>query len=350
MDFGGHNLGHNTPTLGKPLSPVKHLHVQGSQSECPISMKFSPSLSAQLPSCLLCSWALPTSAKSPWHDVAGMKAGFLLLPLGDMRLIYSWGISVPTTIGLFWLGTVQSILCMATCIIHEGGLVSPRTCCSFARIMGFDRTPCHAGLLVISVVITIPFLITYPWWPLSATVEETPLFPHAEASWVTAAVPLQPLGHRLLWGFLFSSCFSSFPIFWFLSHAPLNRWTVTPLMFYTIALKGLSVGEQVFKSLCSLSPTQSALPAFTLGGGSSVPRLQPALSQVEKNSKGDIIFKSLNVLSGCFGNLTSGKRFLDSGLVTDVAMSAVNNQEIEDPVRPYFCLSAGNLWSFHSFV
>lgn len=52
------------------------------------------------------------------------------------------------------------------------------------------------------------------------------------------------------------------------------------------------------------------LSAFTLGEGSCLPRLQPALSQVEKNSKGNIIFKSLNVLSGCFGNLTSGKRSL----------------------------------------
>lgn len=64
----------------------------------------------------------------------------------------------------------------------------------------------------------------------------------------------------------------------------------------------------------SLSPN-AASPSLRaaclhLGEGSSRPWLQPALSQVEKNSKGNIIFKSLNVLSGCFGNLTSGKRSL----------------------------------------
>lgn len=47
----------------------------------------------------------------------------------------------------------------------------------------------------------------------------------------------------------------------------------------------------------SLQPvTPSVLPAFTLGEGSFFPGLQPALSQVEKNSKGNIIFKNLNEL------------------------------------------------------
>lgn len=33
-------------------------------------------------------------------------------------------------------------------------------CCSFARIIGFDRAGCGAVLLVMVAVITIPFLIT----------------------------------------------------------------------------------------------------------------------------------------------------------------------------------------------
>lgn len=39
-------------------------------------------------------------------------------------------------------------------------------------------------------------------------------------------------------------------------------------------------------------------------------------------------------------------KVLGSGLVTDVALSAVNNQEIEDPTRPYFCLSTETLQSY----
>lgn len=33
-------------------------------------------------------------------------------------------------------------------------------CCSFARIIGFDRAGCGAVFLVMAAVITIPFLIT----------------------------------------------------------------------------------------------------------------------------------------------------------------------------------------------
>lgn len=80
---------------------------------------------------------------------------------GTWGLYNSWGLAVPTTSSPFWWSSARRVLCIATCIIHEGGVVSPRACCSFARIMSFDRTPCRAGLLVTSVVITVPFLITY---------------------------------------------------------------------------------------------------------------------------------------------------------------------------------------------
>ena len=36
-------------------------------------------------------------------------------------------------------------------------------------------------------------------------------------------------------------------------------------------------------------------------------------------------------------------------LVTDVASCAVNNQEIEDPTRLYFCLSPEDLQPFNYF-
>lgn len=183
---------------------------------------------------VLCSWGPPTSTKSP-HTVAGMKAGFLLPPLRDIGPYNSWGLAVPTMNGPFWLSSAPNVLCVATCIIHEGGLMSSWVCCSFARIMGFDRIPCLAGPFVISVVITIPFLIAYPWWPLSATAEETPLSSYAEASWVNATT------HCVLWGMAYPG--SSFPLFcppppfpipWFLSHAPLKKWIewiVTLLIF-----------------------------------------------------------------------------------------------------------------------
>ena len=86
---------------------------------------------------------------------------FCILLLGTWGLCNSWGLAVPTVSGPFWWSSARQVLHVATCIIHKRGLMSPRACCSFARIMSFDRTPCHAGLLVTLVVITIPFLITY---------------------------------------------------------------------------------------------------------------------------------------------------------------------------------------------
>lgn len=67
--------------------------------------------------------------------------------------------------------------------------------------------------------------------------------------------------------------------------------------------------ERVGLEALVLPVTCLVLSAFTLGEAVLL-RLQPAPSQMEKNSKGNIIFKRLNVLSGCFGNLTSGKRSL----------------------------------------
>lgn len=109
------------------------------------------------------------------------------------------------------------------------------------------------------------------------------------------------------WGLLSLAVFPLFPILWFLSHAPFKKRIVIPLIL-DYCSEGPEDGRGGLQA--SLQPTtRSELPPFPLGEGSSLPRLQPAPGPVEKNSKGNV-FKSLNVLSGCFGNLTSGKRSL----------------------------------------
>lgn len=261
---------------------------------------------------VLCSWGPPTSTKSP-HTVAGMKAGFLLPPLRDIGPYNSWGLAVPTMNGPFWLSSAPNVLCVATCIIHEGGLMSSWVCCSFARIMGFDRIPCLAGPFVISVVITIPFLIAYPWWPLSATAEETPLSSYAEASWVNATTTVSFEAWPtpgLPFPFSVPPPLSPFPGFWAMPHLRNGSNGLSPFWFLDNCSEGLEAGRVGLSVSMQQPVTPSVLPVFTLGGGSSFPRLQPALSPVEKNSEGNIIFKNLNVLSGCFRNLTSGKRSL----------------------------------------
>lgn len=176
--------------------------------------------------------------------------------------------------------------------------------------MSFDRTPCRAGLLVTSVVITIPFLITYlihdgPFQLL----QRRCLCP---LTWRQAgSLPLLPRALRPLFPLL--RFFPSFPVF---SLSPFSgfwarprlRWIVTPLIFWPLLWRAKRQGYWS-SSLHAACPSLTAA-CLHLGEGSSLPRLQPALSQVEKNSEGNIIFKSLNVLSGCFGNLTSGKRSL----------------------------------------
>lgn len=150
----------------------------------------------------------------------------------------------------FWLSSAQSILCVATCIIHEGGLLSPRACCSFERIMGFDRAPCCAELLDISVVITIPFLITYPWWLLSAAAEEMPCPLTQRQAGSLPPLP-QSLRCSLPEGLLpLPACVSPFPVLWFLSHAPLRN-ELPPLWFLGWCSKGPKDGESRSLSLCA---------------------------------------------------------------------------------------------------
>lgn len=148
------------------------------------------------------------------------RLDFCFYLLGTQGLHNCWGLAVPTMNGPFWLSSAPNVLCGATYIIHEGRLLSHRVCCSFARITGFDGTPCCAALLVISVVI-IPFLIAYPWWPLEAAAEETSLSSWAEASWVNAATTLASAAWpTLVLPFPFSLFFHVLPYsgFWAMPH------------------------------------------------------------------------------------------------------------------------------------
>lgn len=159
MVFEGCNLDPNTPPLGECLLLSSIYMFQAHN----LSVLFPQRFSLTLYGCpvVLCSWGPCTSTRYP-HVVGGMQAGFLLLLLRDIRPVRLLGTCYPPYEWSLLIKQRPHVLCVATCIIHEGVLVSSRVCCSFARIMGFDRIPCLAGLFVISVVITIPFLIAYP--------------------------------------------------------------------------------------------------------------------------------------------------------------------------------------------
>lgn len=67
-----------------------------------------------------------------------------------------------------------------------------------------------------------------------------PLPSSTEVSWVTAtaaAVPEAQPTMRPLFS-LYLPVVPPFPVLWYLSHAPLKKWIVTPLIFQTVALKG----------------------------------------------------------------------------------------------------------------
>lgn len=196
---------------------------------------------------------LPLQA-SPHVRLLAWRLDFCSHLLGMWGLCNSRGLAVPTMSSASWLSTAPSVLCLATCIIHEGGLLSPRACCSFARIMDFDRTPCRAGLLVISVVIAIPFLLTYPRWPPSAAQRRCPC-PRTQRQ--AGPLPLLPRSprHSPPWGLLsLSPCVSPFPVLWLLSPVPLKKWIAILLIFRPLLWRARGWREQVFKHLCCLSP------------------------------------------------------------------------------------------------
>lgn len=122
---------------------------------------------------------LPLQA-SPHMRLWAWRLDFCFYLLGIWGLCNSWVcLAVPIMSSPSWLSTALSVLCMATCIIHEGGLLSPRASCSFARIMDFDRTSCCAGLLVISVVIAISFLLIHDG-PLQLLRGDAPVLTHRD--------------------------------------------------------------------------------------------------------------------------------------------------------------------------
>lgn len=86
--------------------------------------------------------------------------------------------------------------------------------------MGFDRAPCRAGLLVISAVIMIPFLITYLIHIVSFSCHTGgTLVPTSAMAPQIQLVQRLPFPHVLF--------FHLFFIPWILSHALLEKWIIT---------------------------------------------------------------------------------------------------------------------------